>query len=198
MFSKQFDRRVRVALIVVVLSLVSGVAFGFYVLWPSNMETGYQPSQPIAFSHKRHAGELQIPCLYCHSGAATGAQATLPDLATCMNCHSQVKPTTASGELHPGVATLLDHWDRREPILWNKVNDVADFVYFNHSRHIRAGIECAECHGQVEKRDRMRREHSLKMRWCLSCHKQDRQPDQTVSMPGQITRAPIFCNTCHR
>ncbi len=198
MFSREFDRRVRLALIVVALSLVSGVAFGFYVLWPSNMERGYEPSQPIAFSHKRHAGELQIPCLYCHSGAEEGAHATIPDLATCMNCHEQVRPVTAEGKLHPGVAKLLDHWDRREPIKWNKVHDLADFVYFDHSRHLRAGLECADCHGQVEKHDRMRREHSLKMSWCLGCHKQDRQPGQKTAFPGQTTRAPIFCNTCHR
>jgi len=115
-----------------------------------------------------------------------------------MNCKSQVRPKDAQGNLKPGIATLLDHWERQEPVRWNKVNDLADFVYFDHSRHLAADVACEECHGPVERMVHMRREHGLKMRWCLKCHKEDPPPDSAAALRGADTRAPIHCTTCHR
>ncbi len=115
-----------------------------------------------------------------------------------MNCHLQVQPKDDQGNLKPEIAILLEHWDKAQPIRWNKVNDLADFVYFDHSRHVSAGLECQECHGPVEQRDTMRREYGLKMSWCLNCHKQKLPDDDPAVAQGQMTRALIHCSTCHR
>ncbi len=198
MFTRKFDRRVYVAVGVFLFSGAVAASFGPYVLWPSNREAGYAPEQPIPFSHAVHAGTLKIDCMYCHTGAETGAQATVPPLSTCMNCHEEVQPVDSRGELKPGIVTLLDHWESRRPLLWNKVSDLADFAYFDHSRHISAGISCQECHGPVEKMDRVRREWGMKMSWCLNCHMQTPPPDSAAAVRGDAMRAPIHCTTCHR
>lgn len=198
MFSRTFERRIYIAVAVFVLSGALGISFGAYVLWPSHREAGYEPKQPIRFSHRLHAGELQINCLYCHSGAKTGAHALVPAVSTCMNCHKEVRPTDAEGQLKPAIATLLEHWEQGEPIRWNKVHDLADFVYFDHSRHLAAGLACQECHGPVERRDYMRREYGMKMSWCLDCHKQRSPDDDSAIGQGRSTRGPIHCTVCHR
>ena len=198
MFSKKFERRVYVAAAVLAASGALGVSFGAYILWPERRETGYEPEQPIPFSHKLHAGTLQIDCLYCHSGAREGAHAYVPSVSTCMNCHSQVQPRDNLGNLKPGIATLLESWQHSEPIRWNKVYDLADFVYFNHSRHLAAGLECQKCHGAVERMEHVRRQHGMKMSWCLNCHKQAPPADDPAIEPGRSTLAPIHCTACHR
>ena len=198
MFTKKFERRIYIALSVALLSVVIGVSFGAYVLWPSRREAGYQPRQPIPYSHKMHAGELEINCLYCHSRADKGPHATIPPVSTCMKCHEQVQTKDKDGELTEGMATLLEHWDKGEPIVWNKVHDLADFVYFDHSRHVNTGVECQECHGPVETFEHMRREFGLKMSWCLECHTQTPTEGDPAFERGESTRAPIHCTACHR
>jgi len=212
MFTKTFERRVYLAVGVALFSVALGVGFGVYALWPSHAEAGYSPAQPFPFDHKIHAGTLQIDCQYCHANARKSAHATVPQLSICMNCHKQVQPKDANGKLRPAIATLLDHWEKREPIEWIKVNDVADFVYFDHSRHINSNIACQTCHGPVETMQQMRRQEGLKMAFCISCHMQEKPNDsQTVAVagspemaaelvphPGTGTRAPTNCTTCHR
>ena len=129
-------------------------------------------------------------------GAQKGAHATVPPLSTCMNCHAEVQPKDAQGNLKPGIATLLEHYEQDKPIRWNKVHDLADFTYFHHGSHVAAGIECQECHGPVETRDTMRREYGQKMSWCLQCHKQE--PTAEATAKGWGTRGPIHCAACHR
>lgn len=198
MFTKKFERRVYIAVGVFVFSGALGVSFGAYILWPERRETGYQPAQPIAFSHKLHAGTLEIDCLYCHTGADSGAHALVPPVPTCMNCHTEVQPKGKDGQVKPEIAKLLQHVERSEPIRWNKVHDLADFAYFDHSRHIAADIACQKCHGPVETMEHVRREHGMKMSWCLDCHKQTPQTDRLIADPERSTRAPINCTTCHR
>jgi len=199
MFTKKFDNRVYLAIVVVLLSGALGVSFGAYVLWPSHREAGYAPEQPIAYSHKLHAGELDIDCLYCHTQADKGPRATVPPVSTCMKCHDQVQTKDEQGNLTPAMATLLDHWEKKEPIVWHKVNDLADFVYFDHSRHVNSGVTCQECHGPIETMERVRREYGLKMSWCLDCHKQTpSQGDAAFQRGDPTTRAPIHCSACHR
>lgn len=195
MFTRAFDRRIRIAAGVIGFSLLVGASFGTYALWPANLETGYAPQQPIEFSHKIMAGDFKIDCRYCHSFAEKGAHATLPTVESCMGCHDVIQPRNPDGSLRPGIVQLLDYWKKKEPIPWVKVNDLADFVYFDHSRHLAGGVTCQECHGPVETMDRVRRENSLKMGWCLACHT---QPPPPGAPPHQTTRAPINCNTCHR
>jgi hypothetical protein len=189
---------VYIAVGVLLLSGALGISFGAYILWPSHREAGYEPEQPIRYSHKLHAGTLRIDCLYCHSEAEKGAHAIVPPVSTCMNCHTEVQPADDQGNIKPEIATLLEHWERGEPIRWNKVHDLADFTYFNHSRHLNAGLECQECHGPVERRDYMRREYGMKMSWCLDCHKQEPSEDDPAGERDRATRGPINCTTCHR
>ncbi len=198
MFTKKFDNRVYLAIGVLLFSCTLGVSFGAYVLWPSNREAGYAPEQPIAYSHRLHAGELKIECLYCHTQADKGPRATIPPVSTCMKCHDQVQNKDDQGKLTPAMATLLDHWEKKKPIVWNKVNDLADFAYFDHSRHVNSSIECQECHGPIETMVRVRREYGLKMAWCLDCHKQTPSEGDAALRRGDPTRAPIHCSTCHR
>ena len=197
MFTRQFDRRIRIAATVLICTLLTGGAFGGLALWPANMETGYQPAQPIEFSHALMAGKHQIDCLYCHSNAEKGAHAGIPNVSTCMKCHTEIQTKGPDGELTDKMVKLLAFWESGEAIQWEKVHDLADFVYFDHSRHLTeiADLECVDCHGAVEKMDRVERVHSLKMAWCLDCHT---QPPPEGSPPEQLTRAPIHCTTCHR
>ena len=198
MFSKRFDRRVYLAVAVFMFAAALGLSFGAYILWPSRREAGYAPRQPISFSHKTHAGTLQIECLYCHINAEKGAHATVPSVSICMNCHKEVQPKDNLGNLKPAAATLNDYWITNTPIAWNKVNDLADFAYFDHSRHVNSGVECEECHGPVKTMEVMRREYGMKMSWCVDCHKQDPPAGSRAEGLGWETRAPISCMTCHR
>ncbi len=198
MFTKQFDRRVYVAMTVFCASLIIGTSFGVYILWPSRREAGYMPSQPIPFSHKVHAGDLAISCIYCHSEVEKGPHATVPNLSTCMNCHEHVQPVDENGDRTEGMELLLRHWTDKESVLWNKVNDVADFVYFDHSRHIHAGVDCTECHGKVEDMEHMQRAFGLKMSWCLDCHTDPPKESDPAFARGESRRAPIHCSACHR
>ncbi len=197
LFTRTFDRRARTLIATVTLSAIFGLGFGMYSLWGANMETGYEPAQPIPFSHALMAGKHEIDCLYCHGNAVKGAHAGIPTVSECMKCHKEIQTKDEKGELKPSLAMLNDYWAEKKPIEWVKVHDLADFVYFNHSRHMteQAGLECADCHGPVETMERVRRVHSLKMSWCLDCHK---QPAPEGAPAHQETRAPIHCSTCHR
>jgi menaquinone reductase, multiheme cytochrome c subunit len=197
MFTRQFDRKVHRALAALGLAVLLGIGYGYYVLWPSNMEAGYQPAQPVAFSHKLHAGDMKMECLYCHAQAEEQALATVPPLSVCMKCHLEVQPKDKAGQIKPDTRLLLDRWGRQEPILWQKVNDLADFVYFQHGRHVSSGIHCQECHGPVETMERVRRQYGLKMSWCLECHRQPPPKGSHAEEAQWSTRAPIECWTCH-
>jgi hypothetical protein len=195
-FSKEFDRRVYLLVTVLLASSTVGVAFGVYALWPGNREAGYEPEQPIAYSHRLHAGELKIDCRYCHGTVDVSAHAAVPTLAVCMNCHSQVQPVyESSGKLKREIAKLLDAWEFKRSVAWEKVHILADFVYFDHSRHVAAGLECEECHGRIETMERVRRVNALTMGWCLDCHR--RRPAGAAA-EGRVFQAPENCSTCHR
>jgi hypothetical protein len=201
MFTKRFDRRVRLAAAVLAGSLLFGASFAVYALWPSRQAIGYEPEQPFTFPHKIMAGDARIPCRYCHASVEIGPHAGMPTVQTCMNCHSQVRPKDKAGNLKPDIATLLTYVEPGtnrplRPIVWQKVHDLSDFAYFDHSRHVVGGrVECAECHGPVESMTRIRRVHSLKMGWCLECH---RKPPEGWRTDGRPTRGPTHCSTCHR
>jgi hypothetical protein len=162
-------------LVVVAGAIVAGLA-ALYVL-PLDLRDR-SPVQPIAFSHRLHAGENGIPCLYCHRFAPTSTVAGIPAVADCRACHMFISPSS------PEIRKLMGYWERREPIPWVRVYGVSDFVYFPHMMHIRARLACTVCHGEVAAMDRITRSVSLKMGWCLECHRQH--------------RASIDCWTCHK
>jgi len=135
------------------------------------------PTQPITFSHKLHAGSNGMPCLYCHRSAQTSRIAGIPAVADCRACHRYISTES------PEISKLIGYWDRQEPIAWVRVNSLPDHVYFPHMMHIRAGVDCSVCHGQVASMERISRTASLKMGWCLNCHRQH--------------KASIDCWACH-
>jgi hypothetical protein len=133
--------------------------------------------QPVQFSHKHHAGELGIDCRYCHTSVEISAVASVPPTKTCINCHSQI--WAQSQFLEPVRAS----WRTDQSIRWIKVNDLPDFVYFNHSVHVHKGIGCVSCHGRVDKMNQLYQATSLQMEWCLDCH---RHPERNVRPRDEV------------
>ncbi|PKP31150.1 MAG: hypothetical protein CVU00_12975 [Bacteroidetes bacterium HGW-Bacteroidetes-17] len=130
----------------------------------------YEPEQPIAFSHKIHAGQNKIDCLYCHSTATKSMHAGIPSTQLCMNCHTVVKSGKITGTEE--IAKIYKSLETQTPIEWIKVHNVPDHVFFSHAQHVEVGkISCNECHGPVETMDRMMQVSDLSMGWCIDCHR---------------------------
>lgn len=137
---------------------------------------GGGPTQPIAFPHDLHAGKNHIPCLYCHYSADRSWDAGIPAVATCAGCHipGQSPSPTATALLRadrPGVKQLQAYWRRGLPIPWQRVYNLPDYVRFPHMRHIKAGLECQQCHGPVQTMKVVKLNQPLHMGWCVSCHR---------------------------
>ena len=166
--------------------------------WFGNQQ-GYAPVQPIQFSHKVHARDNQISCLYCHSGAEKSKVAGIPAAAVCMNCHSQVLKNS------PEIQTIARALAEDRPIEWVKVHSLPKHVVFSHSRHFAAGVQCQECHGPVQTMERVAQAETLLMGMCVGCHRTHRQVtlDATgraiVSQERSQARlqASTDCVVCH-
>jgi hypothetical protein len=132
---------------------------------------GYAPDQPIKFSHKIHAGQNQIDCLYCHNTAEYSKSAGIPSAGLCLNCHGLVvKEGSRSGSFE--INKIKRAADRGEPIVWNRVYALPDHVFFSHAQHVNAGkVKCATCHGKVEEMDILQQFNELSMGWCVDCHR---------------------------
>ncbi len=162
----------RITLIALVLLLSASALIAYYVnKSPYLTRVGEALEQPVPFSHEHHVGGLGIDCRYCHQTVETSAFAGMPPTHTCMSCHSQI--WADSPMLEPVRASLRTN----TPLEWNRVHDLPDFVYFDHSIHVNKGVACIMCHGRVDQMPLMRREKTLHMEWCLSCH---RSPEQFV------------------
>ena len=148
------------------------------------LQQGYRPAQPIEFSHRLHAGENGVACLYCHFAATRSKHAGIPPSSVCMNCHALL--TTQTAEL----AKLTEALSQRRPLQWIKVHNLPDFVHFDHSQHVLAQVACRECHGAVEAMDRVRQEAPLTMGWCLDCHER-----RSASTHSSV--AGMDCGKCH-
>lgn len=160
--------------------LAGTIAFGSWAwvtMWNTNVHQGYQPVQPIKYSHELHAGVMKINCQYCHGGAYKSKNATIPSLNVCMNCHKVVK--TESPEIHKiydalGYDPGTQKYDttKARPIQWVRVHNLPDLAYFNHSQHVKvAGIECQKCHGPIQTMKEVYQYSPLTMKWCIQCHK---------------------------
>ena len=188
-----------------IMLLVVGVLIVYATLLPRFAESrfpgnniGYSPEQPIAYSHRLHAGELQIPCLYCHTGAEQGRHAGIPSADVCMRCHESVQATFGALRAEEELAKKEERKPRRivspelmklydslgldaelnrdeskplTPIRWKQVHRLPDFSYFDHSVHVRSGVSCQSCHGPVEAMERVRQHTTLRMGWCVDCHR---------------------------
>ena len=202
-------------LAIAVVAAGLGGAVGLLQLSGYNTNQGEFVEQPIQFSHAHHVGGIGIDCRYCHTSVEESAFANIPPTKTCMNCHSQIWNTAPM--LEPVRASFRDN----TPLQWNRVNDLPDFVYFNHSIHVKKGMGCATCHGPVDKMPLVYQEATLQMSWCLDCHRNPAKyirPRQEVfnmnwqrpaNDPGLGERLVrdykiagveqlISCSTCHR
>lgn len=127
-------------------------------------DLGDPPAQPIDFSHARHVGEARIDCQFCHAYARRGPVAGIPSVQRCVGCHQTILPEA------PEVRRVLDYWENRQPIPWVRVHNLPDYVRFGHRPHLRAGFDCAECHGDVRQMTIAEQVSSLSMGWCVECH----------------------------
>jgi hypothetical protein len=188
----------RVTVVVVLVALGLGAKFMISALSHIGIHRGYAPEQPIAFPHKVHAGDNQIPCLYCHFGARTSRHAGIPSASICMNCHGMLEKQTTE------IEKLEEAVQLQRPIVWVKVHNLPDFVYFNHSRHVLSGVDCSNCHGQVEQMDRVQQVSPLTMGWCLDCHrKHEGIPTESLkratwTLAHDTAPTPgLDCSSCH-
>jgi hypothetical protein len=163
---------------IVVMTPLYAIGLVWFGGSPKTTDIGYQPDQPVPFSHKRHAGELGIDCRYCHNTVEVAAKAAIPPTQTCMNCHTKIRPDD------PRLQPLKASYETGMPVLWTRVHDLPDYAYFNHSAHVARGISCFSCHGRIDKMDVVYQQHTLSMGWCLECH---RNPD-----PHLRERADVF------
>lgn len=150
--------------------------------------------QPIAFTHERHVKTLGMDCNYCHSNARKGVHAGVPATSVCMGCHALVDTTD-----RPELVKLKEYWDKGEVIPWKKVHDLPDYVYFSHKRHVVAGLDCQECHGEVQNMTVNERVAPLNMGWCLDCHAQHESITENYGTKAELRRAELKdCWTCHK
>lgn len=141
-------------------SVLVGIGFS-----PQATAVGYQPEQPVPFSHALHAGKLQMDCRYCHTSVENAAFAAVPATQTCMNCHASIRPDS------PLLAPVRKSWQSGNPVEWVKVHDLAQYAHFNHSAHVSHGVSCVSCHGRVDQMEVVRQTQPLSMAWCLDCHR---------------------------
>lgn len=158
----------------------SGVAVGgvWYFGSPLYTDVGYRPVQPVAFSHKLHAGDLGIDCRYCHTSVESSAVASVPPTQICMNCHNLV------GQKNDKLKGVRQSWADDVPIKWVRVHELPGYSYFDHSLHLNAGVGCASCHGRVDQMEVVTQREPLSMGWCLDCH---RDPSPHIRPAGQLT-----------
>ena len=156
---------------------------------PDRYVRGYAPEQPILYSHKLHAGTLRIPCQYCHSGVVKSRQAGIPSVQKCMNCHSVTRTDS------PHIKKLAALFASGEPMKWERVHNLPDYVYFDHRPHVTAGILCQTCHGEIQTMEIVSQHMSMRMASCLGCH---RDPHDALPADSKIQRGPEHCNACHR
>jgi hypothetical protein len=183
----EYTLRVRVPVLIFV-ALVSMITT-YFVSRAAREGIGYAPKQPIAFSHKLHAGTMKIDCAYCHIGVYRSRYAVVPPASTCMNCH------TIAMKTKPEIVKLTKYYEDGKPIPWKRVDRLPDYVYFSHSFHVNAGIRCQECHGNVQDMDVVKQVSSFTMSACLDCH---RNATTRLAYIPNIKPGPTYCAACHR
>ena len=174
---KKLLKNKKLVFFVVLCGTIAMGSFSWVTMWNTNVHQGYQPVQPIKYSHELHAGAMKIECQYCHTGAFKSKNASIPSLNVCMNCHKSVK--TESPEIHKiydalGYDPNTAKYDstKAKPIQWVRIHNLPDLAYFNHSQHVKVGaIKCQTCHGPVETMKEVYQYSPLTMKWCIQCHK---------------------------
>ena len=155
------------------------VALVGYAFDPVTLNVGYQPVQPVPYSHALHVGQLGLDCRYCHNTVEKADYAAIPPTETCMNCHRSIRPTSDK------LAPVRESFATGKPVEWRQVTTVPDYVYFNHSAHVNSGVSCVECHGQINQMEVVYQAKPMNMAWCLQCH---REPDNRIRPRDQVTK----------
>ncbi len=159
---------------------VAVIAGGWYYMTPDYTEVGYEPEQPVNYSHRIHVNTLGMDCRYCHTNVEESGFSNIPDTATCMNCHTgdpaqdiaYLNSTLWSAhKQNENLVKVREAYASGEPIRWRRVHKVPDYAHFNHSVHVNAGVSCYSCHGSINEQAVVRQEKSLAMGWCLDCHR---------------------------
>ncbi len=167
---------------------------------PVTLNIGYQPVQPIPFSHVIHAGKLKMDCRYCHVGVDQAAHATIPATSTCINCHSPASPSgppvysavhddsnkLVSAKLKP----LHDSWRTGDSVPWVKIHRLPDYVYFSHVAHVQRGVSCVTCHDRIDKMEQVYQAKELSMTWCVDCHRNPEPHLRPVEFVTQLDWKP--------
>ena len=197
-------------------SLLGGVLLVFLVWYyfsPEFKVVGYQPEQPVPYSHETHVDKLGMDCQYCHTNVANSKHANVPSTQTCMTCHSQIRTNA------PSLLPVRESWANNEPIEWTKVHHLPDYAHFSHASHVNKGVGCETCHGRIDQMgaDGVYQAEPLSMGWCLDCHRQPEKylrPNEEVTTMGytqpanfvernlerikeQGIQPPTNCSACH-
>jgi menaquinone reductase, multiheme cytochrome c subunit len=211
-FPKSSDLILKIAGAVVGLGAVLGATAYAYYSYPTVIDTGYQPVQPVPYSHKLHAGDLGLDCFYCHYTVYKAAFAAVPPTQVCMNCHTKVKDQS------PRLELVRDSFRTGQPIPWVHIHRLPDFVFFNHEAHVTAGVSCVTCHGRIDQEVEVHQEKPLNMAFCIACHT---DPAPNIRPPELVTKLdwvadrdpraigeeivkqkhldpPLNCSGCHR
>jgi hypothetical protein len=179
---------------------------------PYTTFVGVAREQPVQFSHRHHVGDDGIDCRYCHTSVETSAFAGIPSTEICMNCHTQVWANA------PALEPVRESWRTGMPIQWNRVSNIGDFAYFNHSIHVYKGVGCVTCHGEVDRMNLTFKTQSMQMEWCMDCHFNPAKyvrpreevynlhyqpPINQLALGNQLVQeyqieSLISCSTCHR
>jgi hypothetical protein len=187
------DYNLKVRLPIITFVVLAVFAITYYASYAERNSIGYTPEQPIKFSHKLHAGSMQIDCKYCHSGVDKSRSAGIPSVDVCMNCHSLARKD------RPDIIKLTEHYEKNIPLEWKRIHKVPQFVYFNHSSHVNKKIDCVNCHGDVKQMEIVGQTNSFTMGACLTCH---RKPETKIlnyeEIKNDIKKGPEYCAACHR
>lgn len=189
------DYNLKVRLPILVFVVLTVFVITYYASYAERQGVGYMPPQPIAYSHKLHAGDLKIDCRYCHSDVEKSRQANIPSASVCMNCHTQARTD------RPEIIKLTEYYNKGIPIEWKRVHRVPDFAYFNHSVHVNKGIDCSNCHGNIAEMEVVEQVKDFSMRACLDCHRNPQQTIKNISVGKEdlkINNGPTNCSACHR
>lgn len=201
--------------LIILLTLGAVASCVIFIIWywfsPKHLDVGYQPKQPIPFSHRLHVSEVGLDCRYCHGSVEEAPNANIPSSELCLNCHQHIKTESKH------IQKIQESYQTNTPIEWVRVHMLPDYVYFNHSRHINSGVSCVNCHGRVDQMDTVHQVKSLSMAFCLECHRNPeeylRPKDELLNFDwksdNQLEQGAILrqlydvnpredCNTCHR
>ncbi|MFH5802527.1 cytochrome c3 family protein [Alienimonas sp. DA493] len=165
------------------------VGLVFYGGSPETLLTGYKPTQPVPFSHALHAGQMKLDCRYCHTGVFKGAHSNVPSTSVCANCHNgtQVDGVTVKVAVHvnsPRLQPVRESIATGSAVPWERVHDLPDYAYFNHSAHVNRGVSCVSCHGRIDRMEVVEQVMPLSMGWCVECH---RNPQDALRPPELVT-----------